>query len=75
MLNGNTSSSFVHNHQVGAHLGGFTIEWERPFLSYHLIDKGIHEYASHAMLVLVTEQSGDGGRVKGFSGFPCQSQL
>jgi len=53
MLNGNASSLFVHNHQVGIHLCGFTIEWKWPFLPYHLVDKGIHEYASHAMFVLV----------------------
>ena len=60
MRNGDTSSLIINNHQVGTHLGGFTIERERPFLPYHFIDEGIHEDVPHAVLVIVTEQVGDG---------------
>ena len=67
MLNGDSSPLIVNNHQVWIHLGGFTIERERPFLPYHFIDEGIHEDAPHAVLILVTEQAGDGGRVNGFA--------
>lgn len=55
MLNGDTSSLIVNNNQVWAYLSGFTIECEWPFLPYHFIDEGVHENASHAMLILVTE--------------------
>ena len=67
MLNGDASSLVVNNHQVGAYLGGFTIEWEWPFLPYHFIDEGIHEDVPHAVLINVIEQTGDGGRVNGFA--------
>ena len=55
MLNGDASSLVVNDHQVGVYLSGFTIEREWPFLPYHFIDEGVHENASHAMLILVTE--------------------
>ena len=67
MLNGDTSPLFVNNLQVGAYLGGFTIEWEWSFLPYHFIKESIHKDTPHSVLVLVTEQAGDGGRVNGFA--------
>ena len=67
MLNGDASSLVVNNHQVGAYLGRFTIEWEWPFLSYHFIKESVHKDTPHAVFVLVTEQAGDGGRVNGFA--------
>ena len=69
MFNGDTSPLIVNNQQVGAYLGGFTIEWEWPFLPYHFIEESIHEDAPHAVLVLVIEQAGDGGSIKRLSGF------
>ena len=66
MLNGDASILIVNNHQVWIHLCGFTIERERPFLPYNFIDEGIHEDAPHAVLILVTEQTGDCGRLNGF---------
>ena len=74
MFNGHTSPLIVNNHQVWVHLGGFTIERERPFLPYNFIDEGIHEDTPHTVFVLVAQQSGDDGRVKRFSGFPYQFQ-
>lgn len=68
MLNGDASSLVVNDHQVGTYLGGFTIEWEWPFLSYHFIKESVHKDTPHAVFVLVTEQTGDGGSVKRFSG-------
>ena len=67
MLNGDTSTLIVNNQQVGAYLGGFTIEREWSFLPYHFIKESIHEDTTHAVLVLVTEQAGDGGRINGFA--------
>ena len=67
MLNGNTFPLFVNNLQVGAYLGGFTIEREWSFLPYHFIEESIHKDTPHAVLVLVTEQAGDSGRVNGFA--------
>ena len=67
MLNDNASALFVNNHQVGTYFGGFTIEREWPFLPYHFIEKGVHKDTPHAVLVLVTEQAGDSGRVNGFA--------
>ena len=67
MLNGDAFPLFVNNQQVGAYLGGFTIEWEWPFLSYHFIKESEHKDAPHAVLILVTEQTGDGSRVNGFA--------
>ena len=67
MRNGDTSTLIVNNPQVGTYLGGFTIEWEWSFLPYHLIEESIHEDTPHAVFVLVTEQTGDGGRVNGFA--------
>lgn len=64
MRNGDTSTLVVNNHQVGTYLSGFTIEWEWPFLSYHFIKESVHEDTTHAVLVLVTEQVGDSGRVE-----------
>ena len=75
MLNGDAPSLVVNDHQVGTYLSGFTIEREWSFLSYHFIKEGIHEDAPHAVLVLVTEQTGDSGRVKRSPRFPYQSQL
>lgn len=75
MLNGDASSLVVNDHQVGVYLSGFTIEWEWSFLSYHFIDEGIHEDAPHAVLILVTEQSGDSSRINGFSGLHFGTQL
>lgn len=66
MFNGDTSPLIVNNHQVRAHLGGFTIERERPFLPYHFIDEDIHEDTAHAVLILVTEQTGDSCSVECF---------
>ena len=67
MLNGDAPSLVVNNHQVGVYLSGFTIEREWSFLPYHLVKESIHEDAPHAVLVLVTEQTSDGGRVNGFA--------
>ena len=67
MLNGDASSLVVNNHQVGAYLGGFAIEREWSFLPYHLVKESIHEDAPHAVLILVTEQTGNGSRVNGFA--------
>ena len=67
MFNGDASALIVNNHQVGAYLGGFAIEREWSFLPYHFIDEGIHEDTTHAVLVNVIEQTGDGGRVNGFA--------
>ena len=64
MLNGDASSLVINEHQVGAYLGGFTIEREWPFLPYHFIKESVHKDAAHAVLVLVTEQTGDGGSVE-----------
>ena len=64
MLNGDTSTLVVNNHQVGAYLGGFTIKREWPFLPYHLIKESVHEDMPHAVLVFVTEQTGDNCRVE-----------
>ena len=75
MLNGDTSSLIVNNNHVWIHLSGFTNEWEWSFLSYHFIDEGVHENASHAMLILVTEQVGDGSRVNGFAVLHYGTQL
>ena len=75
MFNGDASTLVVNNHQVGTYLGGFTIEWEWPFLPYHFIDEGIHENAPHAVLVLVTEQSGDSSRINGFAVLHYGTQL
>ena len=69
MLNGDTSTLIVNNQQVGAYLGGFTIEWEWPFLPYHLIKESVHEDAPHAVLIFVTEQTGDCGCINGFAVF------
>ena len=69
MLNGDTSTLVVNNHQVGAYLGGFTIEREWSFLSYHLIKESVHEDAPHAVLILVTEQTSDCGCINGFAVF------
>ena len=66
MLNGDASSLVVNNQQVRAYLGGFTIEREWPFLSYHFIKESVHKDTPHAVFVLVTEQAGDGGRVECF---------
>ena len=67
MLNGDAPSLVVNDHQVGTYLSGFTIEREWSFLSYHFIKEGIHEDTPHAMLILVTEQTGYCGRVNGFA--------
>ena len=67
MLNGNASALVVNNHQIWIHLSGFTIERERPFLSYHFIKKSIHKDTPHAVRVLVSEQTGDGGHINGFA--------
>jgi len=67
MLNGDTSTLVVNDHQVGTYLSGFTIEWEWPFLPYHFIEESIHEDAPHAVLILVTEQTGNNGSVNGFA--------
>ena len=67
MFNGNASALIVNNQQVRVHLGGFTIERERPFLPYHFIEESIHKDTPHSVLVLVTKQAGDGGRVNGFA--------
>ena len=67
MLNGDASSLAVNNQQVGAYLSGFAIEWEWPFLPYHFIEESVHKDTPHAVLVLVTEQTGDSGRVNGFA--------
>ena len=75
MLNGDASSLVVNNHQVGAYLSGFTIEWEWSFLPYHFIKKCIHEDTPHAVLVIVTEQTGDGGRINGFAVLHYGTQL
>ena len=64
MLNDDVSPLIVNNHHVGTYLSGFTIEWEWPFLSYHFIEESIHEDTPHSVLVLVTEQTGDGGCIK-----------
>ena len=69
MLNDNASALFVNNHQVGAYLGGFTIEWEWPFLPYHFIKESIHKDTAHSVLVLVTEQAGESGCIKRLIGF------
>ena len=69
MLNGDTSPLFVNNYQVGAYLGGFTIEREWSFLPYHFIEKSVHKDTPHAVLVNVIEQTGDGGRINGFAVF------
>ena len=69
MLNGDASTLIVNNHQVWVYLSGFTIELEWSFLAYHFIKESIHEDTPHAVLVLVTEQTGDGGRVNGFAVF------
>lgn len=71
MLNGDASSLVVNDHQVGVYLSGFTIEREWPFLPYHFIEESIHEDAPHAVLVIVTEQAGDGGRINGFAVLHC----
>ena len=65
MLNGDASSLVINEHQVGAYLGGFTIEWEWSFLPYHFIEESIHEDVPHAVFILVTEQAGDGGCING----------
>ena len=62
MLNGDAPSLVVNDHQVGTYLSGFTIEWS--FLPYHFIEESVHKDAPHAVLVLVTEQTGDSGRVE-----------
>ena len=67
MLNGDASSLVVNNQQVRAYLGGFAIEWEWSFLSYHFIEESIHEDTPHSVFVLVTEQTGDGSRINGFA--------
>ena len=69
MLNSDASSLVVNNLQVRVYLGGFTIEREWSFLSYHFIKESVHEDAPHAVLVNVIEQTGDGGRVNGFAVF------
>ena len=67
ILNGDASSLVVNNQQVGAYLGGFTIEWEWSFLPYHLVKESIHKDTPHSVLVLVIEQAGYCGRVNGFA--------
>ena len=67
MLNGDAPSLVVNDHQVRAYLGGFTIEREWSFLPYHFIEESIHEDAPHAVLVIVTEQAGNSGRINGFA--------
>ena len=75
MLNGDASSLVVNNHQVGTYLSGFTIEREWSFLPYHFIKESIHEDTPHAVLVIVTEQTGDGGSVNGFAVLHYGTQL
>ena len=75
MLNGDASSLVVNDHHVGVYLSGFTIEWEWSFLSHHFIEEGVHKDSPHAVLVLVTEQSGDSSRINGFSGLHYGTQL
>ena len=75
MLNGDAPSLVVNNHQVGPYLGGFTIEWEWSFLSYHFIKESIHEDTAHAVLVLVTEQTSDCGCINGFTVLHYGTQL
>ena len=66
MLNGDTSSLIVNNHQVRVYLGRFTIKGERSFLPYHFIDEGIHEDMTHTVLIFVTEKTGHGRSVECF---------
>ena len=75
MLNGDTSTLIVNNQQVGAYLSGFTIEWEWLFLPYHFIKESVHKDTPHAVLVLVTEQTGDGGCINGFAVLHYGTQL
>ena len=75
MLNGDASSLVINDHQVGAYLSGFTIEREWPFLPYHFIKESIHENVPHAVLILVTEQAGDSGRVNDFAVLHYGTQL
>ena len=75
MFNGDASTLAVNNHQVRAYLGGFTIEREWSFLAYHFIKESVHKDTPHAVLVLVTEQTGDGGRINGFAVLHYGTQL
>ena len=67
MFNGDASPLIVNNHHVRVYLGGFAIEREWSFLPYHFIEESIHKDTPHAVLVLVTEQTGYCGRVNGFA--------
>ncbi len=75
MINGDASTLIVNNHQVGTCLGGFAIEREWLFLSYYFIEESIHEDAPHAVLIFVTEQTGDCGCINGFAVLHYGTQL